>query len=57
MEAVGEVFVNFLGLNQSKFQWIIDQKEREDEAAERRRIRALKQQDAAMSHLEAGETK
>ena len=31
LETVGEFFVGFLGINQSRYQWVIDSKRREDE--------------------------
>ena len=31
MEFMGEVFANFLGLNKSKYQWILDAKEKRNE--------------------------
>lgn len=58
MEFMGEIFADFFGLNQSKFQWIIDQKAREDEAAARKARRRREQQDAveyeSVSTLEQG---
>ena len=49
MEFVGEVFADFFGLSQSKFQWIIDQKEREDaeKAARRARREQRRREEAA----------
>jgi len=35
MEFMGEVFANFLGLNKSKYQWILDAKEKEKKEKER----------------------
>lgn len=60
MEFVGEVFADFFGLNQSKFQWIIDIKQREDEAIARRAARrAARERQRAAAHdtrLEEGDT-
>ncbi len=54
MEFVGEVFADFLGLNQSKFQWIIDQKEREEEERRERRARRARQREEAAAAAAAG---
>ncbi len=44
---MGEVFADFFGLTQSKFQWAIDAKKREDEEAERRRRRRMRERQLA----------
>ena len=50
MEFVGEVAADFLGLNQSKFQWAIDQKALEDATkARRRKAKAERERAAAAS--------
>ena len=54
MEMVGEVFADFFGLNQSKFQWIIDQKEREDEERRERRARRAARREQAAAAAAAG---
>ncbi|KAL3673515.1 hypothetical protein V7S43_001223 [Phytophthora oleae] len=38
MDFAGEVLANFLGLNESKYQWIIDAQEREEEEKQQRRL-------------------
>ncbi|KAG1684078.1 hypothetical protein DVH05_007918 [Phytophthora capsici] len=38
MDFAGEVLANFLGLNESKYQWIIDAQVREEEEKQQRRL-------------------
>ncbi|KAG7392509.1 hypothetical protein PHYPSEUDO_000197 [Phytophthora pseudosyringae] len=38
MDFAGEVLANFLGLTQSKYQWIVDAQEREEEEKQQRRL-------------------
>ena len=37
-ETVGEFFATFLGINQSRYQWVIDAKRRDDERAEQEEL-------------------
>ena len=37
-ETVGEFFATFLGINQSRYQWVIDAKKRDDERAEQEEL-------------------
>jgi hypothetical protein len=37
-ETVGEFFATFLGVNQSRYQWVIDAKQRDDERAEQEEL-------------------
>jgi len=65
MEFAGEVLAEFFGLNQSKYQWVIDQMEREREEKaqaeleeqqrrELRRLAELKAEGASVHAMEAG---
>mmetsp|Transcript_2722 Transcript_2722/g.7471 ORF Transcript_2722/g.7471 Transcript_2722/m.7471 type:complete len:188 (+) Transcript_2722:56-619(+) len=53
MEFAGEMLAEFFGLNKSKFQWVIDQVEREKEEARQRELEDA--QRAELKRLEAEE--
>ncbi|POM80907.1 Expressed Hypothetical protein [Phytophthora palmivora] len=51
MDFAGEVLANFLGLNQSKYQWIIEAQEREEEEKQQRRLEKRQRRQLRLEQL------
>ncbi|EEY65874.1 uncharacterized protein PITG_03403 [Phytophthora infestans T30-4] len=51
MDFAGEVLANFLGLNQSKYQWIIAAQEREEEEKQQRRLEKRQRRQLRLEQL------
>ncbi|ETI40494.1 hypothetical protein F442_13961 [Phytophthora nicotianae P10297] len=51
MDFAGEVLANFLGLNQSKYQWIIDAQVRQEEEKQQRRLERSQQRQLRLEQL------
>lgn len=57
LDFAGEVVANFLGLNTSKYQWMIDMHERELEDKQQRRLEARQRRQLRLQELLAQEQK
>ncbi|CEG48045.1 FAM177 family [Plasmopara halstedii] len=51
LDFAGEVVANFLGLNQSKYQWIIDAQEREEQKKQQRRLEMRQRRQLCLEQL------
>ncbi|GMF33840.1 unnamed protein product [Phytophthora fragariaefolia] len=51
MDFAGEVLANFLGLTQSKYQWILDAQEREEEERQQRRLEKRQRRQLRLEQL------
>ncbi|KAG3119059.1 hypothetical protein PI125_g2356 [Phytophthora idaei] len=51
MDFAGEVMANFLGLNQSKYQWIIDAQAREEEDKQQRQLERRQRRQLRLEQL------
>ena len=50
-EFVGEIFANFLGLTQSKYQWVLDAQKAEEEAARHKELCDRQRRELALKRL------
>ncbi|EGZ28248.1 hypothetical protein PHYSODRAFT_248430 [Phytophthora sojae] len=51
MDFAGEVLANFLGLTQSKYRWILDAQEREEEETQQRRLEKRQRRQLRLEQL------